>query len=197
MNPVTSGCLLLYESYRQHYTLTRGRIVDSADRRRPERNDLTGEHRLGDAGQLVLAIVFGAVWAVDSFVLGWTTFLNEIVPGWLRTSVGLIFVAVAGVLAFTSIRDVFGVKRDPPSVIRTGLYGIVRHPMYLSEVVLYLGLLFLSISLAAFVVWIAVIVFLRFLCVHEEKLLIDRFGDDYRDYMRVVPMWIPRTRRRG
>jgi len=29
--------------------------------------DLTGEHRLGDAGQLVLFIIFMAVWITDSF----------------------------------------------------------------------------------------------------------------------------------
>jgi len=33
------------------------------------RDDLAGEHRLGDAGQLILFLVFMAVWITDSFFL--------------------------------------------------------------------------------------------------------------------------------
>ena len=34
-----------------------------------ERDDLTGEHRLGDAGQAVLVCLFAAVWIADTFFL--------------------------------------------------------------------------------------------------------------------------------
>jgi protein-S-isoprenylcysteine O-methyltransferase Ste14 len=159
------------------------------------RNDLTGEHRFGDTGQLIGAVLFAALWVVDSFVLKWTVFLNDFIPSWLRTTVGIVLLVVSGYLAVASIRIVFGEVRDPPTVIRTGLFGIVRHPMYLSEVILYAGLLSLSLSLAAAVVWIASIIFLATLCRTEERLLIARFGDEYRTYMREVPMWFPRIRR--
>ena len=86
----------------------------------------------------------------------------------------------------------FGEVRDPPVVIRTGLFASIRHPMYLSEIIMYFGLLILSTSIAAGVVWGISIVFLYALCRHEEKLLLDRFGDDYRRYMSEVPMWFPR-----
>lgn len=159
------------------------------------RDDLTGEHRSGDVGQLICAVVFAAVWVVDTFGLEWTTFLNKVVPVALRTTLGLVLLATSGVLALVSIRTVFGERRDPPVVIRTGLYGVIRHPMYLSEVLLYAGFLFLSMSLAAAVVWVGIVAFLRHLCRHEEGLLLDRFGDEYRSYMRDVPMWVPRLRR--
>ena len=161
------------------------------------REDLTGEHRLGDAGQAAFAVLFAVVYIVDSFFLRWTTFLNEIVPLWVQLVIGIPLLIAAGYLALVSMKPVFEEVRDPPVVIRTGLYAWMRHPMYLSEVLLYVGLLALSLSLAAAAVWLLAIVFLFALCRYEEKLLIERFGDDYRAYMREVPMWLPRPWRRA
>ena len=102
-----------------------------------------------------------------------------------------------GYLARASLKTVFDEVREPPVVIRTGLYARMRHPMYFSEILLYAGLLALSLSLAAAAIWVAAIVFLTFLCRHEERLLIERFGADYRTYMREVPMWVPRPWKRA
>ena len=83
-----------------------------------------------------------------------------------------------------------------PGVIRKSVFSVVRHSVYLSEILLYLGLLILSISLAASVVWIIAIVFLHYISRYEERLLVTRFGRDYEQYMHEVPMWIPRVRKR-
>ena len=91
---------------------------------------------------------------------------------------------------------VFGEKRDKPCVIRKSVFNVVRHPIYLSEILLYLGLLMLSISMAAAVVWVVAIGFLHDISRYEEKLLLERFGAEYEQYMREVPMWIPWFRRR-
>jgi hypothetical protein len=52
------------------------------------REDLTGEHRLGDSVQLILLVIFLAVWILDSFVLGFSTFLAESVPWFIRIPAG-------------------------------------------------------------------------------------------------------------
>ena len=145
---------------------------------------------------MVLAVLFAVVWIVDSFFIQATTFLNDLVPNAIRVPVGLALLALAGYLAKTSHSIVFGQIRETPKVIREGLYGVVRHPMYLSEILLYLGLLALSLSLAAAVVWVAVIFFLYAISRYEERLLLARFGETYEAYMRKVPMWLPRLRRR-
>ena len=67
--------------------------------------------------------------------------------------------------------------------------------MYFAEVLLYAGLLVMSTSLAATALWVGAIVFLTYLCRHEERLLLERFGDDYRTYMQEVGMWFPRLRK--
>lgn len=161
-----------------------------------QRKDLTGEHALGDAGQIVLACVFAGVWILDTFVLGYTTFLNQYVPLAVRIPCGAAALVPAVYLARRGMAIVFGEERAQPVVITKGVFGVVRHPIYLSEILLYLGLLILSISLAAAAVWVTAIGFLNYISRHEERLLHERFGEEYEQYMRQVPMWIPRPRRR-
>lgn len=161
-----------------------------------QRTDLTGEHAVSDIGQLVLACLFAATWITDSFFLKYTTFLNDQVPLAIRIPLAVVVLGVSAYLAWTGMSMVFGETREDPVVIRTGVFGVVRHPIYLSEILLYLGLLLLSLSLAATVVWCIAIAFLHYISRWEEKLLLARFGEDYAQYMRDVPMWIPHPRKR-
>ncbi len=161
------------------------------------RDDLTGEHTMGDAGQLVLACLFAATWIADTFLLKYTTFLNQYVPIAARIPIGVVLLILSSYLARAGLAIVFGEERKKPGVIKKGVFSLMRHPIYLGEILLYLGLLMLSISLAAAVVWIVAIAFLRYISRYEERLLLERFGVEYEQYMREVPMWIPRLRRRS
>ena len=95
-------------------------------------------------------------------------------------------------LAMTGLYIVFIEKREEPVVNRKGVFGFVRHPIYLSEILLYLGFFMFSLSLVALCVLIMAGLFLHFLSRYEEKLLLARFGASYRKYMQEVGMWIPR-----
>jgi protein-S-isoprenylcysteine O-methyltransferase Ste14 len=161
-----------------------------------QRHDLTGEHPFGDAGQLILAFLFLAVWVADTFFLKYTTFLNQRIPLAIRISLGVVLILLAGYLASKGQAIVFGDRREKPGVIREGVFGIVRHPLYLSEMLLFLGLLMMSLSLAAGFVCLIAIGFLHFIATHEETLLLARFGEEYQAYRRDVPMWIPKLRKR-
>jgi protein-S-isoprenylcysteine O-methyltransferase Ste14 len=160
------------------------------------RNDLTGEHVLGDIGQIVLGCLFAVVWVVDTFFVKSTTFLNQDVPLSVRLPAGIILLVVSGYLAKTGMSIVFGEGREASGVIRKSVFNVVRHPIYLSEILLYLGLLMLSLSLAATVVWLIAIGFLHYISRYEERLLLSHFGEQYELYMREVPMWIPRLWKR-
>lgn len=163
---------------------------------RGERDGLAGEHAFGDAGQLVLAGLFAATWIADSFFLHYTTFLNQYVPLVVRIPLGAILLVLSGYLAIRGLDIVFGKEREQPGIIRESVFNIVRHPIYLSEIILYLGLLILNISLVAGLVWFIAIGFLHYISRYEEKLLLMRFGEEYKQYMREVPMWIPLLRRK-
>ena len=160
------------------------------------RDDLIGEHKLGDAGQAILACLFAATWIADTFFLQYSTFLNQYVPLGCRIPVGIILLVLSGYLAKTGLSIVFGEVREKPGIIRKSVFNVVRHPVYLSEVLLYLGLLMLSLSLAAAAVWVIAIGFLHYISLHEEKLLLTRFAEEYEQYRSAVPMWVPRLRKR-
>jgi protein-S-isoprenylcysteine O-methyltransferase Ste14 len=109
---------------------------------------------------------------------------------------GVVLLVLSGYLAWEGLVTVFGKQRAEPAVITKGVFSIVRHPIYLGEILAYLGFLMLSLSLAAAVVWAIAIVFLHYISRYEEKLLLARFGKAYEQYMRHVPMWIPRLWKR-
>ncbi|MFC1585825.1 methyltransferase family protein [Fibrobacterota bacterium] len=156
------------------------------------RRDLAGEHVWGDAGQIILFLVFLAVWITDSFMVKGSTFPAASVPLYLRAVPGLFLLGVSGYLAGITTGIVFRQERREAGVIRTGIYNRVRHPMYLSVLLLYLGLLIFTCSLWASTVWLAGTAFYHYIARYEEKLLKERFGDDYEKYMKDVPMWMPR-----
>jgi protein-S-isoprenylcysteine O-methyltransferase Ste14 len=158
------------------------------------REDLTGEHKYGDAGQLIIAVLFIVVWILDSFFLKYTTFLDNNIPLTAQIILGVITLGLAYYLARTGMNIVFNEVQKTPGVINKGVFGVVRHPIYLGEILLYLGLLFFRTSLAAAFIWIIAIVFLSLISRYEEKLLLARFGDEYKQYMKDVPMFIPKLR---
>ncbi|MCK5573513.1 MAG: isoprenylcysteine carboxylmethyltransferase family protein, partial [Bacteroidetes bacterium] len=75
-----------------------------------------------------------------------------------------------------------------------GVFSVVRHPIYLSAILFYVALLVASLSILAFVIWIVTVLFYITISRHEEKLLTERFGKDYENYMKEVPMLFPRIR---
>ena len=155
------------------------------------RGDLTGEHAFSDIGQLIFLIIFLIVWIVDSFVFKYSTFLTRYVSNYIRVPIALIVLAISGLLAWAGLKIVFRETREEPQVITTGVFSIVRHPIYLSSILLYLGFILLSLSLLSVLVWFIIIIFYYQISRYEEKLLTQRFGSAYEEYMKKVPMLLP------
>ena len=76
-------------------------------------------------------------------------------------------------------------------VIDTGVYGKVRHPMYLGSLLILLGFTIATISILSFIVWVVFFAFLDRMATYEEKYLIRLLGQQYGDYKRKVHKWIP------
>jgi len=155
------------------------------------RRDLVGEHIYGDLLQLVFFIIFMIVWIFDSFFLNYSTFLNKYVFIYIRIPLGFLTLFISGYLAFKGLKIVFVEQREKPILIEEDVFSIVRHPIYLGAILLYLGLFFLTLSILSFVVWIFILILYYFLSVYEEKLLIETFGEEYEIYKKQVPMLVP------
>lgn len=159
------------------------------------REDLAGEHTLGDMGQLILLLIFLIVWVADSFFIKYSTFISNYVYLYIRIPLSVIFLIASGYLASSGLKIVFGEVREQPGVIQKGVFRLVRHPIYLSSILLYFALLMFSFSIISTVIWIVIIAFYIYISRHEEKLLIEKFGKEYEEYMKDVPMLIPRLKR--
>ncbi|HIE17346.1 MAG TPA: isoprenylcysteine carboxylmethyltransferase family protein [Dehalococcoidia bacterium] len=148
---------------------------------------------------LIVLFVFASLWIdkqlpVLHFDLAW----------W---NLGLsIFMLVLGwLIMFWPVIDFFRARgtpvpfSPPPKLITTGLYAYVRNPMLLGMFIFLLGLgiLFGSLSLVFIFTPSFIVLNVLYLKAIEERELEKKFGDEYLEYKRRVPMFIPRLRRGG
>lgn len=69
----------------------------------------------------------------------------------------------------------------------TGLYGVVRHPLYLGVIVMYVAAILVGQSWPAAAVAVPGIAVMYWSMLLEERWNRQRFGDDYVSYMQRVP----------
>ena len=94
----------------------------------------------------------------------------------------------------------------PPRLLTTGLYAYVRNPMFLGGFLFLLGLgvLLGSLSLTFIFTPVLIVLYVFYVKAVEEKEMEKKFGQEYLEYKKRVPMFIPRVeairnvaRRRG
>lgn len=150
-----------------------------------------GEHPFGDAGQLILFFLFMVVWISDSFFLRKTTFIAADIPLYIRLPLFVLLFITAFLLLRSSHFVIEGEKR-PDYVVNTGAFKYIRHPIYMALILTYLGLTISTASLAAAVMFVVIFIFYNYIASYEERLLENKFGDKYKEYMRKTCKWIPR-----
>lgn len=72
-------------------------------------------------------------------------------------------------------------------LVDTGLYGVVRHPLYLGVIVVFVGAVLLGQSWPVCAVAVVGIAVMYWNMVLEERWNRRRFGEDYVSYMQRVP----------
>jgi protein-S-isoprenylcysteine O-methyltransferase Ste14 len=80
-------------------------------------------------------------------------------------------------------------------VVRTGVYGHVRHPRYLLYMLMILGMAFLTGAQLIFLLAFLNILLYQVLAPFEERELLDQYGPQYEEYRRSVPRFLPHLRR--
>ncbi len=77
-------------------------------------------------------------------------------------------------------------------LVTTGLRARVRHPLYLGHLLSMLGWTIGNGTVALYALSAFAIVTGAAMVRAEERELVERFGDDYREYQRSVPAVLPR-----
>ena len=104
-----------------------------------------------------------------------------------------ISLALSGVLAFRKAQTTLNPHTPEKSsaIVQSGPYGFTRNPMYLGLVLVLLGFcayLANSLTLLAVVVFVAYTI--RFQIIPEERVLLERFGESFEQYVKSVRRWI-------
>ena len=143
-------------------------------------------------GLLLEVIAFALVWLVPL----WSRSLSP----W-RIAPSVLFLLLASLLSWTGTRALGRHLRFEAAVdadhqlIRSGPYRVLRHPIYASMLCLILGTGFMVARPWLFVV--ALILFLAGTEIRvrvEDRLLADRFGEEFREYRRNTAAYIPLLR---
>lgn len=81
-------------------------------------------------------------------------------------------------------------------LVISGPFAYVRNPLYVGNILMYLGLGIMSMSLFPYLQIVAIIFFIiqyYFIVKEEEGFLITKFGKDYKNYLQNVPRFLPRV----
>lgn len=142
-------------------------------------------------GEQKTVLAVSALMFVGGFVLagldhrfGFTS-----VPRWLQIAASAVFLLSYGLYAEVMRENVWLSRtvevQQGQQVVSTGLYGVVRHPMYAVTVLMFLSIPLILGSLAAFCVFLIYPVLMVLRIRNEEKVLEEGLAG-YREYQRKV-----------
>jgi len=149
------------------------------------------EHPQSHLIQFLTCILFLLIWILDSFLIKFGQLETELVPFQIRFFVFIGCIGLGVFLGMKSHNLVFGGSAYNQT-ISSGVYSYVRHPMYLSYLVIYFGFIILSFSLMSFLFWLIIIYLFNQIAEYEEKDLERILKENYLEYKKKVPRWIPR-----
>lgn len=153
---------------------------------------LSGEYRWGDTIQLILLFFFLVIWILDSFVFHYSTFLMELVPDYIRIPAASIVLFLAWILARRGMKAVFGTEREKPELINTGVFSVIRHPIYTGAILFYLGASLITLSILSLVFWLVIVAVYVLIARFEEQILTKEFGEAYTYYKKKTGMLFPK-----
>jgi protein-S-isoprenylcysteine O-methyltransferase Ste14 len=111
--------------------------------------------------------------------------------------IGLLIIISGLIFAVPALRQFFKTKntiiliKPASSLQTTGIYSYTRNPMYLSLLLIYLGMAFIFGNWwTLFLIPVLVIVILYRIILPEERYLTRAFGDEYAAYKTKVRRWI-------
>ena len=137
---------------------------------------------------IVLAYLINPHW------VAWSQLELPAAVRWLGAAVGM---AAALMMAWTlhnlgqNLTDSV-VTRSAANLVTSGPYRWIRHPFYVSFALLIVSAALLAANWLIALAGAAVFVLLDLRTPKEERRLLDRFGDDYRNYAARTGKYLPR-----
>ncbi|PCJ32441.1 MAG: protein-S-isoprenylcysteine methyltransferase [Moraxellaceae bacterium] len=143
--------------------------------------------------QLVLPLIF-----IFTPLLNWANYKLPIATTWLGLPV-MVYALYLFWRSHADLGDSWSVKLElnlEHKLVDRGVYHLIRHPMYSSLFLLGIGQsLLLNNWLAGWAALASFALLYRLRLPHEEAMMLDLFGEEYRSYMERTGRIIPRLSR--
>ena len=177
------------------------RVRRSGERLLPDQAAVEREGRFLFSARVILGIGLAAFLVLYVLNVPWIAALSVPFPGWLRW-LGFIL-GLLSLASWTWAQSALGSQwspqlqlRDEHRLVTSGPYAYVRHPIYTSMCGYFIGLALVTANWV-FIVLVALTFAGLFARVpQEEKMMIDRFGDAYREYARRTGRFVPKIGRK-
>lgn len=112
-------------------------------------------------------------------IISWILLLGSIYPG------------IAGYLLLKRKGRSEKSFENTTELVKSGVYKYIRHPLYCSLLLLGTGIMFKYPGRYQIIFGVVNAIAIYFTARIEEKEMIARFGDQYREYMKSTRMFIP------
>ena len=144
-----------------------------------------------EQGEQKVVILFSALMFIAAFIMaglnyrfGWI-----VLPIWVSYAAAVVFILAYALYAEVLRKNVYLSRtvevQENQKVIDTGLYGIVRHPMYMTTFLLFLSMPLVLGSVISFVIMLVYIPIIAKRIRNEEKVL-EAGLVDYAEYKQKV-----------
>jgi len=156
-----------------------------------------------EEGKLILTLrrVFGlALWlSALAYLINprWIAWASLLLPAWMRWS-GAALMAVCVLLIYwvfsslgKNVTPTVAIRREH-SLVTSGPYRWVRHPLYTVGFLAFTGLSLLAANWFIFAMLLLSFAVLVRRTPIEERRLIEKFGEEYRAYMQRTGRFLPR-----
>ncbi|MFQ5891289.1 MAG: methyltransferase family protein [Candidatus Methanofastidiosia archaeon] len=138
------------------------------------------------AGHIAYIVLYGLLILFSILFYNSANLVALLYIGWITLAFGII------ILSWSSqsrkkghISEEKGISKE--TLVESGMYAFVRHPEFLNHILIILALILIPQHLVSLVISATLIVLLCLAMIEEEKRNIEKFGDEYKDYMQRVP----------
>ncbi len=172
-------------------------------RERPEQGRREGAERFGGKAGVAVSISVLGYWASIALYMispSWMRWSRLTLPAWIRW-IGV----VVGIMCLPYLIWVHRTMgryyvdrlelKDDHKLITTGPFSQIRNPMYLVLCTFAVAMALVSAYLLNLLFSIGTILSINWLVRQEEEMMLERFGDEYRAYMKRTGRFLPRLRR--
>ena len=153
----------------------------------------------------LLSVIFAitAIFAISLFIViifnNHLLAFNSALSGIILTAGTLLIILGVGLVIYTN-KEFLKIGKGtlvptapPKKLVVSGVYRYVRNPMIIGGLMIILGESLIFTSIELFILFAVIFIINHIYFVYsEEPELIKRFGEDYIEYKKNVPRWIPR-----